>query len=610
MDIKGIIYSLFQDASDKGGLQYLTAILRVGPIESYEEDPLLAFNEKIFNSKVTPEDIRSAKDFWALITNLSRITGGYNYNPYIFWAAESDNFIAESKKLVAKDLAEILEKIFPNSSTEITPEQTEFLNRFFAHFKNRIESFQREPKYIKLPNFEVLELLVKKSIGLYGFRLHFSNGSNAEYIRHSKGTDAINLMPEASGIGFMIGNRDELKTEWRVGDKRIHEIGLKGRYNDPKEWMPIVYPGESGHLQKEALDATEDERIQGVLFYMFCTGYLAIEFVVKMGVKLPKHKTKLPGGIYLESVPQPHPVIKDMPPELENEFVYDGTLYLPDSKIETIKQGLDTIQRAIDGIAFTFDKPAIWRVKYAIKGHNPGVANAKPKDMTLLNKLIKSAQDEQDVTIDTAINWYKLGLLTDNKLNAFLCFHIAIEGLAVKLANGELKASKYFGLAKEDKIIRKKRIKTTFDEYYKNYYATELEKLISDAYFDCIGSIKVNMKRGFEAVFGATNPVIDEYFKGDDSINSLRGKLAHGEYSDWHYEEYMKVWGRLARVEEIAKGFITRVLLRIPPGQPRDRWSGSHIFSMTMDRPNHTLVVSRLVGFPIKDWTIKADWID
>lgn len=610
MDIKELIYSLFQEAQNKNGVQYLFALLRVGPIESYPEDPLLTFNTRVFEGKVTPSDITKAKDFWALIINLSRIAGGYNYNPYIFWSSESDNFIEESKKLVAKDLAEILEKIFPSSFSEITPKQTEFLNRLFAHFKNRIESFLKEPKYFKLPAFEVLEPLVDNPAGLYGFRLHFSNGSNAEYIRHSKGTNAENLMPEASGIGFMVGNRDELKSEWRVGDKRIYEIGLKGRYNDPQEWMPIVYPGESGQLQKEALEASEDERVQGVLFYILCTGYLAIEFVVKMGVKLPKSKIRLPGNVYLELVPQPNPYVKGMPPELENDCVYDGTLYIKNAKVETIKEGLDIIQRAIDGVAFTFDKQSKWRVKYTIHGHNPGIAIPKSKDITILNKLIKSAQNEKDMTIDTAINWYKLGLLTENKLNAFLCFHIAIEGLAVKLANGELKASKFFSLSKEGKVAKKNRIKTTFDEYYENYYATNLEKLINDTYFDCLGSITANMKRAFESVFGAKNPVIDEYFKGDDSIYSLRGKLAHGEYSDWHYEEYMKVWRRLGRLEEITKGFITRVLLRIPPGQPRPRWAGSHIFSMTMDRPTGALVVTRLDMFPIKDWKIRADWIE
>lgn len=608
MNMKEVIYSLFHEAQKKNGLQYLFSILRVGPIESYEEDPLLTFNEKIFNGKVTSKDIMLAKDFWGLITNLSRVAGGYNYNPYIFWAAESADYDKEAKKLVAKDLAANLEKIFPTRLNEVTPEQTEFLNRFFAQFKARIESFLKEPKYIKLAGFEVLEPLVDNPAGLYGFKLHFSNGSNAEYIRHKKGTSAINLMPEASGVGFMVGNLGEMKQEWRIGDKELYEIGIPGRYNYPREWMPLVYPGNSERYKNKALDSTEDERIQGVLFYIFCTGHWAIEFVVKMAVKLPKKETTLPGGVQLELVPQKSP-IKGMP-DLDNEFIYDGTLYLDDSQIETIKKGLDTIQRTIDGIAFTFSNPAKWKVKYTIKGHTPGAAIPKPKDMTILAKLIEGAQSEADMTIDTAINWYKVGLLTDNKLNAFLCFHIAIEGLAVKLANGELKASKFFGLDKEDKSTRKSRIKNTYDEYYKNYYSTRLEKLINDAYFDCLGTITSNMKQGFVAVFGKNNPVIDEYFKGDESINSLRGKLAHGEYSDWHYDEYMKVWGKLWRVQEIAKGFITRILMQIPPGQKRPSWSGHSMFSMSMDRPTNTLVVSRLDILPIKDWTIKGEWAE
>lgn len=607
MDMRKIIYSLFQEAQKKNGLQYLFSLLRVGPIESYEEDPLLAFNKNIFEGKITPHDIVSAKDFWAVITNLSRVAMEA-YNPYVFWASESENFIEESKKLVSKELSVVLEEIFPTQlGDNITSKQTEFLNRFFAHLKARMESFLNEPKYIKLAGFEVLELLVNDPAGLYGFKLYFSNGSNAEYVRHSKGTSATNLMPDASGIGFMVGNLDDLKKEWRIGDKKLYEVGLPGRYNHPREWMPIVYPGDSEEFKNKALDATEDERIQGILFYIFSTGHWAIEFVVKMTIKLPKKMTKFPGGVQLDRVPQKSP-IKGMP-ELDDEFIYDGTLYLDDFQIETIKKGLDTIQRTIDGIAFAFSSPARWKVKYTIKGHTPGSAVPKPKDMTILNKLIKGAQSEEDMTIDTAIAWYKLGLLTDNKLNAFLCFHISIEGLAVKLANGELKASKFFGLVKENKTDRKKRIKSKFDEYYKNYYSTNLERLIRDAYFET-GPITVNMKKAFEKVFGQNNPVIDEYFKGDDSINSLRGKLAHGEYSDWHYDEYMKVWGKLWRVQEIAKGFITRVLMQIPAGQKRPSWSGHSMFSMPMDRPTNTLVVNKLDMFPIKDWTIKAEWIE
>lgn len=608
MDIEKLVYSLFQQAQEKNGIQYLFAILRPGGIESYKKDPLLVFKDKIKNAQITKEDILSAKPFWGIIANLSRIEGGYSYNPYVFWASESKDYLEESKKLVRLDLADYLNKTFPSNSAIVSSEQLDFIKKFLCHFDARIKNFVHEPKYYPLPKFEVLELLVDKKRGLYGFMAHFSNGSHAEFTRDSKGTSAVNLIPDPSGLGFMVGNLDEMKQEWRIGDKRLYEIGLQGRYNNIGEWTPIVYPGKSDHLQQEASEASEDERIQGILFYMFCTGYRVIEFAAKMAVKLPKEMTKLPGNIYLDYVPQ-ESVIKDAP-DLRNEYVYDGTLFLDDAKIETIKKGLDMIQRAMDGIAFTFSNPVKWKVKYTIKGHSPGSALPTEKDMTVLRKIVKGAQEEADITIDTAINWYKLGLLTDNKLNSFLCFHIAIEGLAVKLADGEIKASKFFGLAKENQVDKKKRIKNIFSEYYKNYYSTNLEKLINDAYFDCIGSITSNMKKSFKAVFGANNPVIDEYFKGDDSINSLRGKLAHGEYSDWHYEEYMKIWSKMWRVQEIAKGFITRVLLCISPGTKRPNWSGHYSFSMGMDRPTNTLVVTNLSMFPIKDWKIKADWID
>jgi len=451
----------------------------------------------------------------------------------------------------------------------------------------------------------VLELLAKKPKGLYGFKMHFSNGSASEFTRNKKGTMAINLLLDASGLGFMEGNLDELKQEWYIGEKRLFEVGLPGRYNEPQEWMPIIFPGDSGKLQEEALAATEDERIQRVLFYMFCTGYRAIEFVAKMAVKLEKKHTLLPGGVHLEMVTQ-----GEEDRNFDNVFIYDGTLYLESSEIEKIKEGLDTIQRSLDGIAFAFEKPVKWQYKYLIHGHTPGYSFPRPKDMTFLRNLLTAAQKENDITIDSAINWHKLGHLTDNKLNAFLCFHISIEGLAVKLAKGELDASKFFQLVKEKKEDKEKRMKEVFDKYYQAYYASDLQTLIEKSYFEGIKSITEDMRRAFSAVFGSGNPVIDEYFRGKESINTMRGDLAHGELSDWHYDEYMKVWSKLGRVQEISKAFITRVLLRIPPGEDRPRYSGRSVLSMSMDRPNSTLVATRPDVFPRKDWRIQPEWIE
>lgn len=264
----------------------------------------------------------------------------------------------------------------------------------------------------------------------------------------------------------------------------------------------------------------------------------------------------------------------------------------------------------MEGTAFAYDNPVKWQVKYMIKGHQRGAAAPNKKDLPLLRKVIKATQELNDITVDTAISWYRLGQLTDDKLNAFLCFHIAIEGLAIKLANGELAASKFFGLEAENKDAQNERMKAIFDEYYKDYYSTNLKKLIEGAYNDGLKSITAKMKQAFIGVFGKNNPVIDEYFKGDKSLNSLRGQLAHGEYSDWHYNQYIEVWKKLSDIEEIAKAFITRVVLQIKPGVKRPTWQRTHSMSVGMDNPKGTLVATRLDIFPTKDWTIKAEWID
>src|SRR5690606_23097507 len=44
------------------------------------------------------------------------------------------------------------------------------------YFEERLK-FITQPKYYKLPQFEVLELLTDEQSGLCGFHIHFSNGT-------------------------------------------------------------------------------------------------------------------------------------------------------------------------------------------------------------------------------------------------------------------------------------------------------------------------------------------------------------------------------------------------------------------------------------------------
>ena len=71
----------------------------------------------------------------------------------------------------------------------------------------------------------------------------------------------------------------------------------------------------------------------------------------------------------------------------------------------------------------------------SLVSHEGGAANPKKSDEDYLNKVTSALQSEPDRTIDTAINWYRLGQLTKSPLNRFLCFHIAIEGLEIGRAH-------------------------------------------------------------------------------------------------------------------------------------------------------------------------------
>lgn len=69
-------------------------------------------------------------------------------------------------------------------------------------------------RYHKWENYEVLELLSDEN-GVYGFHVHFSNGSKSTFTRDKNGVTQIN-MTLRDGVGFMVGMIDKLEPVWKV----------------------------------------------------------------------------------------------------------------------------------------------------------------------------------------------------------------------------------------------------------------------------------------------------------------------------------------------------------------------------------------------------------
>ncbi|WP_046213552.1 hypothetical protein [Paenibacillus wulumuqiensis] len=83
--------------------------------------------------------------------------------------------------------------------------------------------FNKHPKYFKLPQYEVFELLTNEN-GLYGFEVHFSNGEKAHFSREANKIDAVNLSPNEDGtINFFVGDLGKLERLWKINGKEFVE---------------------------------------------------------------------------------------------------------------------------------------------------------------------------------------------------------------------------------------------------------------------------------------------------------------------------------------------------------------------------------------------------
>jgi hypothetical protein len=83
-------------------------------------------------------------------------------------------------------------------------------------------AFSQLKRFHKWPNYEVLEILSDKEDGVFGFHVHFSNGSKTTYTRRRSGTQAINMGFNPDGtLYFMVGCLDKLESVWKVDGKPV-----------------------------------------------------------------------------------------------------------------------------------------------------------------------------------------------------------------------------------------------------------------------------------------------------------------------------------------------------------------------------------------------------
>jgi hypothetical protein len=629
--------SLFSDAKEKGGINCLYTLVRVSGITN-ERDPMLVLSDKLESKKVDYRDLASQIVTLEILQNLLNCSLGQPYDTLPFRAIYKKDTIPWTKPSVA----EIVSYLGKNLSVANRTTISDLLAKAYSKFDGciagmaetgeesdlkdatralmnidtitrniyRIErqKFIGDPnKYFKLPSFEVLEPLVNDTDGVFGFRVHFSNGSNAFFERHPDRTLSMNVMSSESPINFFVGSLDQLKQEWMVGKKRLYETeGILGRYNKIGEWRPMVYPGNPDTIAKASHEMAEgDFEVEGTLFYMMCTGHRVIEFAAKTPIELPDKGVKFGDRFHLWQCPTQ---------EEESEYtLYDGQYDLEAVDPKSIRSAIATINVGINRMALAYNTEVQWSLKYQGRiRHAISKVTPSRKDLKILDSLLKDFPDREDsIILDIAIDWYHRGELTrrTNIFLAFLCYYIALEYTAVAIADG--KADLGLGFHSESPEERKKKAEDRIKRKHDELYETDPIEFIKKAYFDDVTGITNKTRRVIEFIFGKEHEYVTLLFKAGkdkESLSDIRGKLAHGDITLLSRDHEKMIEDNLDQMSQITTDFIKKIIYvgvedKIPT------YSGSHIISMLMNDPRITRVTnnSQMIGHT--DWTIKSEWI-
>jgi hypothetical protein len=631
---------LFLEARKRGGLDYMFTLVRVSGISS-EPDPLLGLAEKVGSEGPYSWDwycslLREIEEALSLTFNLARCASGEAFDPFPFRdllpialrrremerpsevALIAESTAASLQKTGFEELAKAIRGALPASvlnkcgdahvEGDEIPEafsaSSEFFRSLLAAYSEARFAFVDQPTLYRLPGFEVLELLLDESVGLFGFRLHFSTGTSAHFLREESKTDAVNLIPDVP-LQFSIGNAEARREEWRIGERRLHEIGLPGRYNPAGEWRPLVFPGDPGPLRAEAVAFSEDPDVQGAYFYMLCTGHRVLEFVVMMKVELPARVMTYGGRIHLAIVnPSTEAAL------LPGAFIYDGWVDLDDGSPETIASALDALSRVFNRMALALDSAVTWRPKYSFRIRAGGEWHPDEEDLRYLNTLLTSFPEGPDgEAIDVAVDWYNRGQGSGNPFTAFLCFYIAIESIVQAVFDGS--ANFGLGITRVPAAERERERNACIQEHLERLYATNPEEFIRDAYFNCLVGSTERARRVISAVFGAESRQFERLFVRVEGVSlaDLRSQLAHGRASELAPRDAHTIRIRVGEVRYVCREFLLRLLLSLATTEALPPWVAQRSLNISFGDPRNVEVVSSLDGLPSQEWTIQPEWI-
>ncbi len=636
------------DAAAKAGDDYIYTLLRVTGIEAKEDDPLRMHSRLLSETQLEASSpVSTIYDAYrrltadteplALVLNLTRCASGDEYDLAPFrslhagqWPTVTTATVSECAEFVRAEadkrgwsnvsslvesayvdrfLKESVEGIAERVSAEDLYKALEacrlFLKNLLARYFSELAKYRDWPRYYKRPQFEVLELLTNEEQGLFGFRRHFSNGSSASFERADGTTKSVNIVP-GTPINYMVGLLDDLKDEWRVGQQPLYEIGVHGRYNATGEWKPIVFPGDPKEIVARARELSQDDWIQGTLFYIMTTCHHVIEFAVRATVDLPREYVGYGTKLHLVKLEGDEARERALP----TGVLYDGWLELDDITAAGIESALATITVVLNRLAFAYDAEVHWCPKYTTLVQAKSRAAPSEEDLKVLDSHWRTFASGNDVLVlEAAIDSYNRARRARDRAYAFLGYYIALEQIAIAVTDGI--ASLGIGYSGQVDVSKEAR-KECVEKLYEQHYEKDPLKFVREAYFECVVSLKRRTEAVVKLVFGDDHPALSALFTKSEgySLSDIRSELAHGGLTRLSRVDRDLVERRTGEIAQISREFLLRVIFGLKPESEPLKWSGRHLAGASFDDPRTYAFVTTPKALGTKDWRIKAEWIE
>lgn len=335
---------------------------------------------------------------------------------------------------------------------------------------------------------------------------------------------------------------------------------------------------DRGKIQRAfAFAARKDLTIsEGSAFFLHeltnCDGF---EFVAFSNARL-SNTTHLSNGVILvpcfilnmDGMSLQDPMVqKTTDMEKKGRLVYDGWIPITDWSVSGVRIAIRKIDEALSTFSLKVQAYFEWRPKYEARDMESTYLFTEDhlNDLETLSKKLDSLGNEDRNAFYRSLSWFSQAFRLKEPSAKFLFFILSLESLVSYIEKDAKPDSVFIGLKADVRTTSEKNTerKQCIDSYLAQLN-TNPTQAITDAYFKCIetGSTKLlqNHMEKFWTRDSEPYKLLFEKQNNEESLYSLRHKIAHGSHDTLSEIEREMIANRLFDAERVARSYLHSII--------------------------------------------------